>query len=125
VFQPTVATTRTYRPFMERVVTRIGNAPLFFYLTFDNGALYYAKRRVPFYDASLVPQATPYFLLMRKEEWEKMAPQVEETFQLADVSEGTGPKDRHQLALIAASAGAFLSPETAPPTEEEAEEDTL
>lgn len=125
VFQPTVATTRTYRPFMERVVTRIGNAPLFFYLTFDNGALYYAKRRVPFYDASLVPKETPYFLLMRKEEWEKIAPQVNGTFQLADVSEGTGPKDRHQLVLISASPGAFLLPETPPPTEEEAEEDTL
>lgn len=125
VFQPTVATERTYRPFMERVVARIGNARLFFYLTFDNGALYYAKRRVPFYDASLVPQDTPYFLLMRKEEWEKIAPQVGETFQLIDVSEGTGPKDRHQLVLIAAPSGALLSPETAPPTEEEAEEDTL
>jgi 4-amino-4-deoxy-L-arabinose transferase-like glycosyltransferase len=125
VFQPTVATTRTYRPFMERVVTRIGNAPLFFYLTFDNGALYYAKRRVPFYDASLVPQAAPYFLLMRKEEWERIAPRVEGPFQLTDVSEGTGPKDRHQLVLIAAHSGAFLSPETAPPIEEEADEDTL
>ena len=125
VFQPTVATTRTYRPFMERVVTRIGNAPLFFYLTFDNGALYYAKRRVPFYEATLVPQATPYFLLMRKEEWERIAPQVEGPFQLADVSEGTGPKDRHQLVLISAHSGAFLSPETVPPTAEEADEDTL
>jgi hypothetical protein len=125
VFQPTVAATRTYRPFMERVVTRIGNAPLFFYLTFDNGALYYAKRRIPFYDAGLVPKEAPYFLLMRKEEWEKMAPKVEGTFQLADVSEGTGPKDRHQLVLIAAPAGALLTPDTAPPTEEEADEDTL
>jgi 4-amino-4-deoxy-L-arabinose transferase-like glycosyltransferase len=125
VFQPTVATTRTYRPFMERVVTRIGNAPLFFYLIFDNGALYYAKRRVPFYDASRVPKETPYFLLMRKEEWEKMASQMNGAFQLADVSEGTGPKDRHQLVLISASPGAFLLPETPPPTEEEAEEDTL
>ncbi|NOT55819.1 MAG: glycosyltransferase family 39 protein [Deltaproteobacteria bacterium] len=125
VFQPTVAMTRTYRPFMERVVTRIGDAPLFFYLTFDNGALYYAKRRVPFYDVGLVPKDTPYFLLMRKEEWAKIAPRVEGTFQLADVSEGTGPKDRHQLVLIAASAGALLAPDTAPPTEEEADEDTL
>ncbi len=125
VFQPTVALTRTYRPFMERVVTRIGDTPLFFYLTFDNGALYYAKRRVPLYDAGLVPKDTPYFLLMRKAEWEKMAPRVEGTFQLADVSEGTGPKDRQQLVLISAPAGAVLTPDTAPPTEEEADEDTL
>lgn len=125
VFQPTVAATRTYRPFMERVVTRIGDTPLFFYLTFDNGALYYAKRRVPFYDASLIPRATPYFLLMRKSEWEKIAARGESLFQLADVSEGTGPKDRHQLVLIAAPAGALLTPDTAPPTEEEADEDTL
>jgi hypothetical protein len=125
IFQPTVAEERTYRPFMERVVTRIGNAPLFFYLTFDNGALYYAKRRVPFYDASLAPKEAPYFLLMRKEEWEKLAPQVGSGFQLLDVSEGTGPKDRHPLALISASSGALLSPEIPPPTEEEAEEDTL
>jgi len=129
VFQPTVAVARTYRPFMERVVKSVGGAPLFFFYTFDNGALYYAKRRVPDYGTiSLQPQA-PYFLLMRKEKWDEIAARNGANLVLLDVSEGTGPKDRHRLALVQAPAGALVSvDETAAPpadTDEQEEDDAL
>jgi len=130
VFQPTVATKRTYRPFMERVVTSVGDAPLFFYQTFDNGALYYAKRRVPFYDPALLQAGAPYFLLMRQEEWEKVSSRNTTDFFAIDVSEGTGPKDRHHLVLVQAPHGAVVPPvsgeNSSPPVDDDtAEEDTL
>lgn len=126
VFQPTVATTRTYRPFMERVVQQVGQAPLFFFETFDNGALYYAKRRVPFYDTSLLQAGAPYFLLMRKEKWDEIATRNNGGLTALDVSEGTGPKDRHRLALVHAPQGTPVSVEQiAPVTDDEPEDDTL
>lgn len=130
VFQPTVAATRTYRPFMERVVTSVGDAPLFFYQTFDNGALYYAKRHVPFYDPTLLQPGAPYFLLMRQEEWEKISSRNTTDLLAVDVSEGTGPKDRHHLVLVQAPHGAVVPSipveNSSPAVEEDtAEEDTL
>lgn len=127
VFQPTVATTRTYRPFMERVVKTVGQAPLFFFLTFDNGALYYAKRRVPHYDTSLVKPEVGYFLLMRKEEWDEIAARNEPNLVMIDVSEGTGPKDRHRLALVQAPKGAYVSiaEPVVPANEDESDADAL
>jgi 4-amino-4-deoxy-L-arabinose transferase-like glycosyltransferase len=127
VFQPTVATTRTYRPFMERVVTRVGQAPLFFFQTFDNGALYYSWRRIPQYDANLVRPEVAYFLLMRKSKWDEIARLNEGNLVMLDESEGTGPKDRHRLALVHAPKGAYVSIEepVVPVDEDEPEADAL
>ena len=127
VFQPTVATTRTYRPFMERVVTQIGHAPLFFFQTFDNGALYYSKRRIPQYDTNLLKPDVAYFLLMRKSKWDEIAARNEASLVMLDVSEGTGPKDRHRLALVHAPKGLPVSVEEqpVPVDEDEPEADAL
>ncbi|MBM4258715.1 MAG: glycosyltransferase family 39 protein [Deltaproteobacteria bacterium] len=127
VFQPTVAATRTYRPFMERVVTRAGQAPMFFFQAFDNGALYYSRRRIPQYDANLVQPGVGYFLLMRRSKWEEIAKLNAENFVLLDESEGTGPKDRHKLALVHTAKGAYVSIEepVAPADEDEPEADAL
>ncbi|MGE0820684.1 MAG: ArnT family glycosyltransferase [Candidatus Binatia bacterium] len=126
VFQPTVATTRTYRPFMERVVKQVGDSPLFFYQTFDNGALFYSRRRIPQYDAALVTPGTPYFLLMREEKWTEIAAQDGTDLQPIVVSEGTGPKDRHRLVLVHALRGTYVPAEPGPPVDEESgEEDEL
>lgn len=123
VFQPTVANTRTYRPFMERVVTQTGLAPLFFFQTFDNGALYYSKRRIPQYDTNLLKPDVGYFLLMRKSKWDEIAARNEASLVMIDVSEGTGPKDRHRLALVHAPKGAFVSVEEQPVPVDEDEPD--
>ena len=123
VFQPTVAVTRTYRPFMERVVTKVGQGPLFFFLTFDNGALYYAKRHVPHYDTSLLKPEVTYFLLMRKEKWDEIAAGNEANLVVVDVSEGTGPKDRHRLVLVQAPKGNPVAAEQSTPVEEDEQED--
>jgi len=107
-------------------VAKVGNAPLFFFLTFDNGALYYAKRHLPHYDTSLLKPEVAYFLLMQKEKWDEIAARNEANLVVVDVSEGTGPKDRHRLALVQAPQGTpVVGEQTAPVEEDEQEEDTL
>ena len=72
VIQPTLAAARTFRPFMGRVVERVvGEQPLFFFRSFDSGALYYADRRIPLYPPSTTPKAN-YFILLWEEEWERL-----------------------------------------------------
>ena len=127
VFQPTVATTRTYRPFMDRVAAQVGHAPLFFFQTFDNGALYYSKRHIPQYDTNLLKPDVAYFLLMRKSKWDEVAARNDASLVMLDVSEGTGPKDRHRLALVHAPKGTPVSVEEqlTPVDEDEPEADAL
>lgn len=126
VFQPIVAKARTFRPFMMRVHQHVGAAPLFFHKAFDNGALYYANRRVPFYEAGLVPQEQSFFLLLWDDDWLQIAPLNPAGLQLLDTSEGTGPKGKRRLVLVAAQAGARLP--TAPTqteTDDAPEDDSL
>jgi hypothetical protein len=131
VIQPTVANSRTYRPFMERVRAHVGNAPLFFYQAFDNGALYYANRRIPYYESAPPGVDPPYFVLMRHERWEEIVADDGSSLPLVDVSEGTGPKGRHRLALVLVRTAASLPADDEPgaiddnDTEETAEDDTL
>ncbi|MBI3248976.1 MAG: glycosyltransferase family 39 protein [Deltaproteobacteria bacterium] len=108
VFQPLVAEMRTFKPFMMRVTQQVGGAPLFFYYAFDNGALYYAQRRIPHYDATLVQPGQVFFLLMWEDEWQKLAAQNVVNLQAVDTSEGTGPKGKRRLVLVAAADGAQL-----------------
>ena len=101
VFQPTIAAARTFRPFMAQVEEKIDNSPLFFYRTFDSGALFYANRRIPFYDSiapGAVQRSVPHFLLMWEEEWKKFVDWPE--LQEAGISTGTGPKGKQPLILV-------------------------
>jgi len=126
VFQPTLAAARTFRPFMPRVLEHVGTAPLFFYRAFDSGALYYARRRIPFYDPSLRQPDTPCFLLTWEEEWAKIARQENNGLQAVAFSEGTGPKGNHRLVLVYVPAGVVPPAEREIPADfKAAEEDTL
>ena len=100
VIQPTLAAARTFRPFMGRVVERVGEQPLFFFRSFDSGALYYADRRIPFYFPPTTPQ-TSYFILLWEEEWERLqAGGFTDRLRRIDTSEGRGPKGNHRLQLV-------------------------
>ena len=100
VIQPTIAAARTFRPFMGRVVERVREQPLFFFRSFDSGALYYADRRIPFY----FPPTTPkrgYFILLWEEEWERLQNGgFADRLRIVDTSEGSGPKGNHRLHLV-------------------------
>ncbi len=110
VIQPTLAAARTFRPFMGRVVERVGEQPLFFFRSFDSGALYYADRRIPFYFPPTTPK-TRYFILLWEEEWERLqADGLADQLRIIDVSEGTGPKGNHQLHLVEVPASFELPP---------------
>ena len=110
VIQPTIAAARTFRPFMGRVVEQVDEQRLFFYRSFDSGALYYADRRIPFY----LPRGTPktlYFILVWEEEWERLKTVgLGEPLRLVDTSEGTGPKGNHHLLLVEVPANVELPP---------------
>ena len=110
VIQPTLAAARTFRPFMGRVVERVEEQPLFFFRSFDSGALYYADRRIPFYFPPTTPQ-TAYFILLWEEEWERLqAGNLGEKLRVVDTSEGTGPKGNHRLHLLEVPAKLELPP---------------
>jgi hypothetical protein len=126
VFQPALGAARTFQPFMPGVVERVGNAPLFFYRAFDSGALYYAGRRIPFYDPSARPPDSPCFLLTWEEEWAKLAHQAGPGLQAVAMSEGTGPKGNHHLVLVYVPPGTIPPAENAIPADYDTpEEDTL
>ncbi|HJY83282.1 MAG TPA: glycosyltransferase family 39 protein [Candidatus Binatia bacterium] len=126
IFQPALGAARTFRPFMSEVVAHVGNAPLFFYRAFDSGALYYADRRIPFYDPSARPPDSPCFLLTWEEEWAKLARQEGTALQVVAISEGTGPKGNHRLVLVYVPPGTIPPAENAIPADYDApEEDTL
>ena len=125
VFQPEIAMARTFRPFMARVVQHVGDNPVFFYRTFDSGALYYADRHIPFYDPSLRQAEQSCFLLMWEEEWTKIAQQDGAGLSAVDVSEGTGPKGKRRLVLVSMSADASVPLAEEIPVDDEASEDAL
>lgn len=120
VIQPTIAAARTYRPFMERVVSQVGPRPLFFYRCFDSGALFYADRRIPFY-APVATPTEPYYVLAWEKEWERLGrldqrgnetaispDEASPHVRLLDISRGTGPKGRKRLTLLEVSAAHVL-----------------
>ncbi len=110
VIQPTLAAARTFRPFMGRVVERVGEQPLFFFRSFDSGALYYAGRRIPLYLPPTTPK-TGYFILLWEEEWERLrADGLADQLHISDTSEGTGPKGNHRLHLVEVPASLELPP---------------
>lgn len=106
---PTLAQDRTFKPFMARVSRMVdAKTPLFFYRSFDYGALFYARRHIPrFEDPSSSGQV---FLLMWEEEWERIKP-ISSSLSLSpvDISEGTGPKGNHRLVLVSVTDSATLT----------------
>jgi len=108
VFQPAVAADRSFRPFMAQVMQQVGATPVFFYRAFDHGALYYAGCHIPFYNPAQLSLKSPYFLLMWEEEWAKFVSQEERGLRAIEISEGTGPKGDHRLALIYVPGGITL-----------------
>ena len=95
---------------MGRVVERVEEQPLFFFRSFDSGALYYADRRIPFYFPPTTPK-TNYFILLWEEEWERLqADGFADQLRISDTSEGTGPKGNHRLHLVEVPTSLELPP---------------
>jgi 4-amino-4-deoxy-L-arabinose transferase-like glycosyltransferase len=113
-FRPTLAATRTFKPFMARVRLAAGHdGPLFFYRAFDYGALFYARRHIPRFQPSGARRFPPLFLTW-EEEWEKLAVDQRPTLLALDRSRGTGPKGNHRLVLVAVGGSGRGGPRSDP-----------
>jgi hypothetical protein len=106
---------------MARITTRIGPLPLFFYHTFDSGALFYANRRIPFYEGFSPPPPGPCYLLLWEEKLPALIAKAISGIRVIETSEGTGPKGKQRLMLVFVPADATITSETPPPAKDEAD----
>jgi 4-amino-4-deoxy-L-arabinose transferase-like glycosyltransferase len=99
-FYPLRAREHTMKPFMEKVVQEVDQqSPLFFYRSFDYGALFYAGRRIPPAPQDL-PREAPVFLLMWEEEWHGLSALDSTGMEMIATSDGTAWDDSRRLALV-------------------------
>jgi hypothetical protein len=98
-YLPYVASVRTMKPFVTRVIARVdADSPLLFYRGFDYGTLFYSHRNIPSYATSFVALKRPYFLLMWEEDVRRLS--ATNRLKIWDISEGRGPTARHRLVLV-------------------------
>ena len=117
---------RSFQSFMARITTQIGPLPLYFYQTFDSGGLFYANRRIPFYEGFSSPPPGPCYLLLWEEKWPALAAKAISGVRVIETSEGTGPKGKQHLVLVFVPADAtIMSADPPPATDEADEEDAL
>jgi 4-amino-4-deoxy-L-arabinose transferase-like glycosyltransferase len=102
VFHPALAWKRTYKPFLEVVggVLEPGDR-LFFYETFDYGAIFYARRRIPELEtlADLPNDGTRTYVLLWERIWSALPAEEAAKLRFLHQSEGTGPKGANPLVL--------------------------
>jgi hypothetical protein len=90
-----LASGRTFKPFIEQAVARVGAAPLAFHRsTFDWGVVFYADRRIPRVDDGEATE--PTWVLA----WEASDLARASEREVALRSSGTGPKGRSRLVLL-------------------------
>jgi hypothetical protein len=118
-----VAKDRSFQSFMARITTQIGPGPLFFYQTFDSGALFYANRHIPFYEGFSPPPPGPCYLLLWEEQWTALAAKAISGIRVIETSEGTGPKGKQRLVLVFVPAGATITSAAPPPAKYETDEE--
>jgi 4-amino-4-deoxy-L-arabinose transferase-like glycosyltransferase len=112
LFHPLLARERTYKPFMIGVRSTVKNAPLYFYKdASDYGAIFYANRHIPSYDADLAHLAeqssveNPQYLLLTEEDWQTLSTTTPYRLERLVTSEGKGPDKKHRLVLAALLPG--------------------
>ena len=93
---------------MARIATQIGPVPLFFYQTFDSGALFYANRHIPFYEGFCAPPPGPCYLLLWEDKWPALVAKAISGVRVIETSEGTGPKGKQRLMLVFVPAGVTI-----------------
>jgi hypothetical protein len=116
-----VAKGRSFQSFIARIATQIGPVPLFFYQTFDSGALFYANRHIPFYEGFSSPPPGPCYLLLWEDKWPALAAKAISGVRVIETSEGTGPKGKQRLVLVPVPAGVRIASEAPPPATDEAD----
>jgi 4-amino-4-deoxy-L-arabinose transferase-like glycosyltransferase len=129
IFQEEIAARRTFRPFMEEVRETVKSEDaVYFYQTFDYGAVFYARRRIPTVGDDFGPPPSPgrsSYLLTWESVWQAIPAERKSALELVRVSEGAGPKGRDRLVLArvlapgAASSAVQAGPSSEPDDSEE------
>src|SRR5262245_3395566 len=95
----------SFKPFVKRVLSRINDAPLYFYRSDDYGVIFYAGKRVPTLDTESLPRDdSPYYLLVWENEWEHF--NGEEGLSLVEASANTDRLGKGRLFLVSVSTAA-------------------
>ena len=103
IFQKEIASRRTFRPFMDEMRETVKpEDDVYFYQTFDYGAVFYARRRIATVGDDFGPPPSPghsSYLLTWESVWRAMPAERKTALELVRVSDGTGPKGRDRLVL--------------------------
>ncbi len=104
VLQPAVAEQRSFKPFMESVRGVVEpQDDLYFYRTFDYGAVFYAHRHIqPLHDGldALPGSGRRAYVLMWQSEWDRIPDDGKGRFQHLLTSSGNGPKGQDPLVFV-------------------------
>ena len=68
-FDTALAKEYTIKPFMNRVVAIVKDAPLFFYKSEDYPVMFYAGRHIHRYQPPLKTVSSPFYVLFWEKEW--------------------------------------------------------
>ena len=68
-FDTALANQYSIKPFMNRVVSVVKDAPLFFYNSEDNSVMFYAGRHIHRYQPPLKTVSSPFYILFWENDW--------------------------------------------------------
>jgi Dolichyl-phosphate-mannose-protein mannosyltransferase len=95
-----VAREYSFKPFAERALHVVNDAPLFFYRSGDYGVIFYAHRHIPRYSKSLVGEKS-FYLLLWEREWKEMPDKERLTVEYASEMADRQSPERGRLFLVA------------------------
>ena len=109
-FDTALAKQYSIKPFMNRVVSVVKDAPLFFYNSEDNSVMFYAGRHIHRYQPPLKTVSSPFYILFWENEWrairENKGLSVRATSQSTDRED---PERGHLLLVEVKTADALPS----------------
>jgi len=93
VLLPGIAQQVSFRDFMREVRQAVPPADhLFFFNAFEYGAAFYWQGHIPRYEGPW-PTGAPRYLLMEKEEWDRVQPSVSDQYERVTFADGTKAAD--------------------------------
>jgi len=100
VVMPGIARALTARTFMADVRQVVGaSGQLFFYKTFDYGAVFYWQGHIPTYDGSW-PVGAPQYVLMEQAEWERMPDAARGPYERVELPDDRKAAGANALVLV-------------------------
>lgn len=109
IIHPEIAQRRTLKPFLTQVRNAVrDDQELAFYDTFDYGAVFYWRDRIPVVHGQLAEVSAgggARYLLMWRSQWRQLAQDEQQRLDIVRESEGSGPDGKDRLLLVAFRPG--------------------